>query len=179
MEQLTILKSLDGNTLDFTLDMTKKDFEIITHSPEQTQQLGSVLGRLVNTSDMIFLVGNLGAGKTCFTQGFAWGTGFDGYASSPSFVLVREYDGRLKVYHIDFYRLDNTDEITELGIDDMMEEGVCVIEWADKALDLLPEEHLLITFEHLSENERCLCFKPYGKRYRYIAEQLKEKWNSR
>ena len=159
--------------------MAKEHFKITTHSPEQTQKVGSYLGKLTNVGDSIFLVGNLGAGKTCFTQGFAWGTGFDGYASSPSFVLVREYDGRLKVYHIDFYRLDNTEEIPELGIDDMMEEGVCVIEWADKALDQLPQEHLLITFEHVSENERCLHFVPNGKRYQYITTQLKERWNSR
>ncbi len=169
---------MDGNTSEIILDMGTVHFEITTHSPEQTQEVGSSIGKLAKIGDSIFLAGNLGAGKTCFTQGFAWGTGFDGYASSPSFVLVREYDGRFKVYHIDFYRLDNIDEISELGIDDMIEEGVCVIEWADKAFDSLPHEHLLITFEHLAENERCLRFEPKGKRYRYITEQLKEKWNS-
>ena len=102
---------MDGNTSEIILDMGTVHFEITTHSPEQTQEVGSSIGKLAKIGDSIFLAGNLGAGKTCFTQGFAWGTGFDGYASSPSFVLVREYDGRFKVYHIDFYRLDNIDEI--------------------------------------------------------------------
>lgn len=169
---------MDGNTSEIILDMGTVHLEITTHSPEQTQEVGSSLGKLARIGDSIFLIGNLGAGKTCFTQGFAWGTGFDGYASSPSFVLVKEYDGRLKVYHIDFYRLDNIEEISELGIDDMMEEGVCVIEWADKAFDSLPQEHLLISFEHLAENERCLRFEPNGNRYQYITDKMREKWNS-
>lgn len=158
--------------------MKKVPFEVITHYPEQTQEIGSALGELTQAGDSIFLVGDLGAGKTCFTQGFAWGVGFDGYASSPSFVLVREYDGRKKVYHIDLYRLDSIEEISDLGIDDMMEEGICVIEWADKAFDWLPQEHLLITFEHMAENNRRLCFEPKGNRYQQIIDKMREKWNS-
>jgi len=165
---------LDGNIL------IKEDniFEIPTHNPEQTQQFGTEIGKLAQAGDLILLVGNLGAGKTCLTQGIAWGVGFDGYASSPSFVLVKEYPGRLILYHIDLYRLDDIEEISELGIDDYLYgEGICVVEWADKAPDYFPSEHLIISIEHISESERHLRLQGNGPRYTHLTEQLKEKWN--
>ncbi len=153
--------------------------EQVTHSPEQTRRIGCWLGELTEPGDLILLVGNLGAGKTCFTQGIAKGLGFEGYASSPSFVLMREYQGRLPVYHFDLYRLDNIEEIADLGIDDYLYgDGICVVEWADKAGDYFPEDHLLIEFEYLpAANQRCLRFKPCGVRYTALLAQLEEKWN--
>ena len=176
---------MDGTTLETTGSsdfnkMSAKAFEFISHSPEQTRQIGSDLGELTQGGNLILLVGDLGAGKTCFAQGVARGLGFSGYASSPSFVLVREYPGRLKVYHIDFYRLDTIEEIADLGIDDyLVGDGVCVIEWADKVLNWLPRDHLVIKFAHLAEDERRLRFEPRGKRYTDLVRQLKEKWNLR
>ena len=175
------LKMADGNISG--RDAARRDhaFELISRSPEQTRQMGSDLGELAQKGDFVLLVGNLGAGKTCFTQGIAKGVGFDGYAASPSFVLVREYEGRLKVYHIDFYRLDSVEEIADLGIDDSLSsDGVSVVEWADKALDYLPREHLLIEFAHCpAPEERRLRFEPHGKRYIDLAGRLEEKWNLR
>jgi tRNA threonylcarbamoyladenosine biosynthesis protein TsaE len=81
--------------------------ELITRSPEQTQAFGKSLGKIVQPGDVFLLVGKLGAGKTCLTQGIAWGLGIEEHATSPSFVLVRELYGRLPLYHIDFYRLEN------------------------------------------------------------------------
>ncbi len=148
--------------------------ELITRSPEQTQALGKSLGRLAQPGDVILLVGKLGAGKTCLTQGIAWGLGIDDYAASPSFVLVRELYGRLPLYHLDFYRLENLEEIAELGLDDYFYgKGISVVEWAEKALKLLPPENLLIEMEYIAENERRLRFKPSGKRYREMVAQLK------
>ena len=154
--------------------------EQVTHSPEQTRQIGCWLGELAESGDLILLVGNLGTGKTCFTQGIAKGVGFEGYTASPSFVLMREYQGRIQVYHLDLYRLDDIAEITDLGIDDYLYgDGICVVEWADKAGTYFPEEHLLVEFEHLSvENQRCLRFKPHGERYTALLAQMEEKWNS-
>ncbi|MDY6911079.1 MAG: tRNA (adenosine(37)-N6)-threonylcarbamoyltransferase complex ATPase subunit type 1 TsaE [Chloroflexota bacterium] len=153
-------------------------FEIVSYSPEQTQQIGFAIGELAQPNNLILLAGNLGAGKTCLTQGIARGAGFEGYASSPSFVLVKEYQGRLALYHIDLYRLDDVEEIDELGLEDYLNgEGFCVIEWADKALESLSPEHLLIIFEYLSENERRLRFEPIGKRYVDLLSELKIKWN--
>ncbi len=149
--------------------------ELISHSPEQTQKLGFRIGELALPGDIFLLVGNLGAGKTCLTQGIAWGLNIKEYAISPSFVIVRELQGRLPLYHIDLYRLDHIEEIAELGLDDYLYgNGVCVVEWAEKGLDILPTKHLLIQISYLSDNERSFQLKPNGKRYLEITTQLKD-----
>jgi len=149
--------------------------EIISHSPEQTQKIGVSIGKLALPGDNFLLVGGLGAGKTCLTQGIAWGLDIKEYAASPSFVVIRELKGRLPLYHIDFYRLDHLEEIAELGLDDYLYgNGVCVVEWAEKGLSLLPPEHLLIEMDYISDTERSLKLKPSGKRYRQIVAQLKQ-----
>jgi tRNA threonylcarbamoyladenosine biosynthesis protein TsaE len=148
--------------------------EIISHSPEETQKIGVRIGELALPGDICLLTGGLGAGKTCLTQGIAWGLGIKEYAASPSFMVIRELYGRLPLYHIDFYRLDHLEEIAELGLDDYLYgNGVCVVEWAEKGLNLLPEEHLLIEIGYLSDTERSLKLKPSGKRYRKIVAELK------
>jgi len=148
--------------------------EIISHSPEQTQKIGVRIGEIALPGDIFLLVGGLGAGKTCLTQGIAWGLGIKEYAASPSFVVIRELYGRLPLYHIDFYRLDHLEEIAQLGLGDYLyNNGVCVVEWAEKGLSLLPEEHLLIEIGYLSDTERSLKLKPSGKRYRKIVAELK------
>jgi tRNA threonylcarbamoyladenosine biosynthesis protein TsaE len=159
--------------------MTKSKF--ISRSPEQTQQLGQRLGELVEAGDVLLLTGNLGSGKTCLTQGIAWGLGVKEYALSPSFVLIREYNGRLPLFHIDFYRLDRIEEIADLGLDDYLYgKGICVVEWADKGLSLMPRECLLVDLSYLSDTERAITFKPKGRRYARLAATLEtelKKWN--
>ena len=148
--------------------------ELTSHSPEKTQEFGVSLGEVALPGDIFLLVGGLGAGKTCLTQGIAWGLGIKEYAVSPSFVLVRELYGRLPLYHIDLYRLDRIEEILELGLDEYLYgSGVCVVEWAEKGLAMLPAEHLLIQISYLSDTERSFQVKPSGQRYREILEQLK------
>ena len=150
------------------------DIELISHSPEQTQKFGVSIGELALPGDIFLLVGGLGVGKTCLTQGIAWGLGIKEYAVSPSFVLVRELYGRLPLYHIDLYRLDNVEEIVELGLDDYLYgNGVCVVEWAEKGTGVLPVEHLLIQIGYLNDTERSLQLKPSGQRYREVLKQLK------
>ena len=147
--------------------------EMISHSADRTRRVGMRLGELAVAGDVILLVGTLGAGKTCLTQGIAWGLGIDDYAVSPSFVLLREYQGRLPLYHIDFYRLDRIEEVEHLGLDDYLySSGVCVVEWADKGLDVLPREHLLIEMQHLAPTKRKLNFSPEGRRYVDMLSQL-------
>lgn len=149
--------------------------EIISHSPGQTQKFGVSIGELALPGDNFLLVGGLGTGKTCLTQGIAWGLDIEEYAVSPSFVVIRELHGRLPLYHIDFYRLDHLEEIAQLGLDDYLYgNGVCVVEWAEKGVSLLPLEHLLIEISYLSDTERSLKLKPSGKRYRQIVAQLKQ-----
>ncbi len=154
--------------------MKLSHLDLTSHSPEQTQNIGVRLGELALPTDVLLLVGQLGAGKTCLTQGIAWGLNIKEYALSPSFVIVRELRGRLPLYHIDLFRLDNLEEIEDLGLDDYLYgKGVCVVEWAEKALNLLPAEHLLIQIDFLSDTERSLHFKPSGKRYQESLAQLK------
>jgi len=148
--------------------------ELITSSPEETQQFGARLGKLAQPGDIFLLVGKLGAGKTCLTQGIARGLGIAEYAASPSFVVVRELHGRLPLYHMDFYRLENLEEIADLGLDDYFYgKGVSVVEWAEKGLSLLPPEHLLIEMSYISDTGRRLKLKARGKRYRELVAELK------
>jgi tRNA threonylcarbamoyladenosine biosynthesis protein TsaE len=147
--------------------------EIVSHSPEQTQQVGERLGEIAWPGEVILLSGNLGAGKTCLTQGIARGLGITEYAASPSFILVREMYGRLPLYHIDFYRLDHLEEIADLGLDEYFYgKGVCVVEWSDKGMALLPPEHLLVEIAYLGDTGRSLTFKPAGERYRHMVAGL-------
>ena len=100
--------------------MSMGQLELVSHSPEETQQLGRRIGRLVRPGDVFLLVGDLGSGKTCLTQGIAWGLGIEEYTMSPSFVIMRELYGRLPLYHIDLYRLDRIEESLDLGLDDYL-----------------------------------------------------------
>jgi tRNA threonylcarbamoyladenosine biosynthesis protein TsaE len=150
-----------------------RSLKLASHSPEATQKLGMRIGELCLPGDVFLLAGGLGAGKTCLTQGIAWGLGIKEYAASPSFVVVRELYGRLPLYHIDLYRLDHIAEIVDLGLDDYLYgNGVCVVEWAEKGLSVLPREHLLIEISYVSDNERGLQLKASGKRYRELLTQL-------
>jgi tRNA threonylcarbamoyladenosine biosynthesis protein TsaE len=150
-----------------------KSLEIVSNSAEQTRKIGLKLGKLAASGDVIFLVGPLGAGKTCLTQGIARGLGINEYTASPSFVLVREHRGKLPLYHIDLYRLDRIEEVAQLGLDDYLYgNGVCVVEWADKGLSVLPEEHLLIEMQIVSPMKRKLSFMPRGTRYLEMLSKL-------
>ena len=147
--------------------------QLNSHSPEQTQRLGVQLGERAQAGDVFLLSGSLGSGKTCLTQGIAWGIGVQEYAFSPSFVIVREYYGRLTVYHIDFYRLNSIGEIVDLGLDEYFSgSGVCVVEWADKGITVLPQENLLIRFSYISDTERSLSLEPRGQRYSQLLKSL-------
>jgi tRNA threonylcarbamoyladenosine biosynthesis protein TsaE len=151
-----------------------KSLKLVSHNPEETRSLGLHLGELAQPGDLILLSGNLGVGKTCLTQGIVWGLGSQEYALSPTFVLMREIAGRLPLYHIDLYRLDQIAEIADLGLDDYLYgQGLCVIEWAEKGISILPAEHLLIKIDYLNDNERSFEFIPQGKRYEKLLIQLK------
>ena len=147
--------------------------KIISHSPENTLKLGERLGELARPGDVFLLSGNLGAGKTCLTQGIVWGLGSEEYALSPTFVLMREIRGRLPVYHIDLYRLEGLEEITDIGLDEYLGgNGLCVIEWAEKGLGIFPAEHLRIQIGYLGDNERSFEFSPRGRRYTELIKEL-------
>ena len=130
---------------------------LITRSPKETQRLGYKIGKLLKRADVVALIGELGSGKTCLVQGLMEGLGvLDNYkGSSPSFVLINEYKGRVPVYHFDIYRLDNVEEVVKLGYEEYFYgKGVTIIEWADKIEKLLPPNCIRIYLKILNEKER-------------------------
>ncbi len=140
------------------------DFEITTTSPRETQQLASRLVPFLSAGDVISLTGDLGAGKTCFTQGLARALGIRGRITSPTFSLIKEYRGKLPLYHFDIFRIESVKEMFELGYEDyFFGEGVTVIEWGDKVASLLPQEYVEIEFRRLEKNNhRKIRIKPHG-----------------
>jgi tRNA threonylcarbamoyladenosine biosynthesis protein TsaE len=125
------------------LSIGDKQAAFRTHSPEETQEIGVEIGRQLNPGDVVALIGDLGVGKTCLTQGIARGAGVyqDQTVNSPSYILVNEYEGKIPVYHIDLYRLQRLEDIVALGLEEYLEgDGICVIEWADRMGELLPED---------------------------------------
>lgn len=135
-----------------------------TSSHEETVELGRQIGKGLKAGAVIALTGELGAGKTSFTQGIAEGLGVTSYVKSPSFTIVNEYKGTLPVYHIDLYRLGDVNEIYELGIDEYLyRDGVTIIEWAEKAYPILSEEYILIKFFYTGEKTRKINIEWMGK----------------
>ena len=133
------------------------------------------MGKLAQGGDIFLLMGDLGTGKTCFIQGIAQGLGVKEYAFSPSFVIIREYHGRLPLYHIDFYRLDHIEEFADLGLEEYFYgKGVCAIEWAEKGLQILPQNNLLIELNYVPEYEtqRVIHLKPEGEHYLKLIKRL-------
>ena len=154
---------------------TRQSVTLTTYNPEQTQAIGRLLGAQACAGDVFLLSGDLGAGKTCLTQGILWGLGGEEYARSPTFVIVCEYPARLTLYHMDLYRLDNIDEIIDLGLDDyFLGEGVCVVEWAEKGLGAFIGEHLTVRIEEIGEETRRLAFEATSSKYSSVLNALEE-----
>ena len=131
-----------------------------TESPEATRSLGEEIGKTLQQGDVIALIGDLGTGKTCLTQGIARGAEIasDEIVSSPSYILINEYNGKVPIYHIDLYRLENSEEIAELGLSEYVEgDGICIIEWAERMADALPDTcikiHITLTDESTSHTD--------------------------
>lgn len=157
-----------------------KPLRVKSRSPEETQLLGSHLGELAQQGDIFLLIGELGTGKTCLVQGIGKGLGIKEYPFSPSFVIIREYQGNLPLYHIDFYRLNHVAEINDLGLEEYLYgHGVCVVEWAEKGSSALPEKNLVISLNYVadSETERSIYLEPKGERYLKLMEKLRSRLN--
>lgn len=152
-------------------------WQIETRSEIETKELARKLAQKLTGGEVICLMGELGSGKTTFAQGLAEGLGVKAPIISPTFTLVREYFGRLPLFHIDAYRLNglNVDEIqSQVGLWDYMERGgVVTIEWADLISDALPADRLDIVFSHTA-NGRLLQFEPHGQIYEILVSSLRE-----
>jgi tRNA threonylcarbamoyladenosine biosynthesis protein TsaE len=146
--------------------------EFITRSGEETKQLGAKLGKLLKAGSLVTLSGELGAGKTTFTQGIGQGLGVKKNITSPTFTLMKNYtDGRLPLYHIDAYRLENV--VQDLGFDEVIEgDGVCVIEWADFLAYVLPPEVLALEFFIQADGSRRITAEAKGAYYQEVLAQL-------
>jgi len=143
-------------------------FTVISHSSEETWELARKLAPLLSEGDLINLSGDLGAGKTVFTKGLAEGLGVGMPVTSPTFTIIREYEGRLPLYHFDVYRLASPDELEELGADEYFYgDGVTVVEWGDKVEEILPDERLTVKLLRLVDDEfRRLEVVPLGDRWK-------------
>lgn len=124
-------------------------FEYESHGPEDTAALGERLGREAAPGEVYTLIGDLGVGKTVFTQGVARGLGIKDCVNSPTFTIVQSYeDGRLPFYHFDVYRIGDVEEMEEIGYEDCFYgQGICLIEWANLVEEILPEKYVQITIE--------------------------------
>ena len=157
----------------------EKAWRVKTKSPEQTMHLGRICGAMLPPGSVIALIGDLGSGKTVFVKGVAQGVGVidEKEITSPSFVLVNEYQGRLPITHVDLYRLHHRREVEDLGWEELISSsGVTLIEWAEKVLPLLPKERMEVHFEWVNAVERKLMLVGRGELAQGWVRSLGEKW---
>ena len=145
--------------------------EWISRSEEGTRALGARLASQLRPGDVLALIGPMGAGKTTFVQGLAEGLKIPaGSVASPSFVLIREYRGKIPLYHADLFRLEGLPASLNVGLEEYYDgDGVTVIEWANQVPQILPEEYLEICFEVIDPELRRLTLVPHGARYQRVA----------
>jgi tRNA threonylcarbamoyladenosine biosynthesis protein TsaE len=148
-----------------------KHFTFKTDTPEQTLDFAEKLGSVLQPRDLITLEGDLGAGKTTFTKGLAKGLGVTKTVNSPTFTIIKEYKGRLPLYHMDVYRVE--DSFEDLGFEEYFEgEGVTVVEWAKLIEEQLPKERLEIKLFHEGDSNRRIELEPIGHRYYEVCEEI-------
>ena len=145
-----------------------------TVSAEATQALGERIGRVCEGGEVLALIGQLGTGKTCLTKGVAAGLGVPpDSVASPTFALIHEYAGRLPVCHADLYRLTPQDALNGLGLEEYLQPPrVTLIEWADRAPAVLPQEYLRVLLEHMGGDRRRITVAPHGTRYEALLAKV-------
>lgn len=150
--------------------------EFKTFSQEETIEIGKALGRLLNTGDIVCINGDLGTGKTVFTNGIAKSLGIKEHITSPTFTIVNEYSGRVPFYHFDVYRISDSEEMFEIGFEEYLYgEGIVVIEWADIIKDILPTEVIQVTIQknlELGIDARIIEIVFNGSKYRDYKSRL-------
>ncbi|AAK80782.1 tRNA threonylcarbamoyladenosine biosynthesis protein TsaE [Clostridium acetobutylicum] len=148
--------------------------EFIVDSVDKTFSIGEQLGALAMPGDIVCINGDLGAGKTHFTKGIAKGLNIEDYITSPTFNIVNEYTGRLKLHHFDVYRVNDPDEIYAIGFDEyIFSDAVSVIEWSHYISSIIPDEHIEVNIKKLLDmgpDYRKITITHTGKRYDYVKE---------
>ena len=153
-----------------------KNFKYISHSENDTMNFAKKLASKLKVGDVVVLSGELGAGKTKFTEGFLSYFGLEKEISSPTFTIVNEYKkDDINIYHFDVYRLEDSSEFYAIGGDEYFENGICLIEWGELIEDALPNEYIKIDFsrDDSNENERILNIQSIGNKYDNIIDSLK------
>jgi tRNA threonylcarbamoyladenosine biosynthesis protein TsaE len=155
--------------------------KVVTRSVEETRALGEELGRAVlRAGDVVVLSGELGTGKTALAQGIGRGLEVDGPVVSPTFTLVREYEGRIRLCHVDVYRLERLQEIHDLGIEEQLEESVTLVEWGEAAVSALPSDRLEVRLTAgAGPDERIIELVLLGESWRNRSRKLAEIIESR
>jgi tRNA threonylcarbamoyladenosine biosynthesis protein TsaE len=150
------------------------DFELTTGDEEETRAVGAQIGQTLRKGDILLLSGDLGTGKTCLTQGIGRGLECEGNVNSPSFVLMNEYAGRERLFHADLYRIEDVEDLDELGLWDYAEQGVLVIEWPERGAELLPGDGVVVELRYGDiERQRRLKFEARGPRGAEIMASLR------
>ncbi|MDQ0157719.1 tRNA (adenosine(37)-N6)-threonylcarbamoyltransferase complex ATPase subunit type 1 TsaE [Robertmurraya andreesenii] len=146
-------------------------YQYTSTQPSETTDFAKRMAQLLKPQDVIALEGDLGAGKTTFTKGLAEGLNIKKTVNSPTFTIIKEYNGTLPLYHMDVYRLEDSNE--DLGFDEYFEgNGVTVVEWAHLVEDQLPKELLTIYLKHGDHDTRTIVLEPKGKRYEELCKEL-------
>ena len=143
---------------------------MITHSYEETIALGEKLGKLLPKGTTLALKGDLAGGKTTFTKGIGKALNISQVINSPTFTILKIYNGDLPLYHIDAYRLENSNY--DLGMDEFEEEGIMVIEWPEYYKEYLPEDYIEIDFTYIDDNSREINFINHGSKYEDIVKEM-------
>ena len=147
----------------------------LTHSVDETRALAEDIGRaLLRPGDLVVLSGELGSGKTAFAQGVARGLGVTEPVVSPSFTIVREYEGRVPIAHVDVFRLDRLQELHDLGFDELLDDRVTLVEWGDAASPLLPADRLEVRITPAGEGEREIQLSTHGESWQARSRRLGE-----
>ena len=156
-----------------------KSFYVTSNSSKETMKIAKSLAKYLSNGDTIVLTGELGCGKTKFTEGFLSYFNLQNEISSPTFNIVNEYVCHTaNIYHFDVYRLSDVDEFYAIGGEEYFEKGICLIEWGELIEEALPFEYIKISFQKdfSKENTRILKLEAFGNRYENILEQLKEEF---
>lgn len=148
--------------------------KIIVNNLQDTEKVGKIISRHLAKGTVLCLDGDLGVGKTALTQFIAREFGVKEYITSPTFTIIKEYEGNLPFYHMDVYRIESEDDMYELGYDEYIySEGVTIIEWSKKIEGILPKNRININIQRLDDSRRALFINGEGLVYEKIAEELK------
>ena len=157
-----------------------KLLKLISNSATQTVDISKLFAKFLKKGNTVVLTGELGAGKTKFTEGFLMHFGLQDEISSPTFNIVNEYSkNNIHIYHFDVYRLSDIDEFYAIGGEEYFDKGICLIEWGELIKEALPEDYIKISIQKVPTKEDCriLLFEAFGNKYELILDKLKEELN--